>query len=792
MNKRKTSQRDRSSKQKSLLDVLDEETRRAYAAVSAMEPQYKIACWFPHEQQDLQMASPMGWYTQGIHEASRIVLLASTFPADIREIFTPLPMVIGFRQKGFIWPALIPIQTDSLDEVVRYFPSQFQIFFSTSAAVADKVDAVRGALPFPTLHASSVKGAGRTPFESLTANQTIPLLAAHFRRVLDVMAESANDADFVRQARTAISGSPLRRLTKHPLAVGHHNLTSPNEFALAAFGWKFTRQDAISAPITDPEEGRVQRYVARICAAADAVFDARAALTARLPSRLVDSRYVLAVASMYWGYFKNWRNFPKEMDAPDAREQLKKALADTVQAVTYFGSVEVDENRRPSAGPLYMLIRTLYARDMAAFTAALTMLSTATLCPVLRLEPRLNQIRGELKILGHCVREESSHRFDWKTSRLVAALGDKMRTLIDPEFLARIDAVEPLGFIEGMKLVSDLPLELLPTNGMPLALRYDVSRLPPVPGNLFWQACMAQPMMLPLSAFDEVLIVRSFAATDPLRDLLETSFQSMVKPGRVRRVGYRFVDVQTEDEFVAAVQSAKGAVLIFDGHGRYDDQLGMGTLVVGGKSLNVWDLKKTLTFPPIVMFSACDTQPIDGSHSSVATAAFALGARAVLGTLFKVNGIAAAIFCARMLLRLDQFLDASVTARSHVTWREVVSGMLRMAYVNEVARQLNTVCKLGLSELRLGRIQLKTNTAINARDASWHDVFLDELAKATRRDRQEVVTAIRQYCGLPDALKYVQLGTPERIVIVREDPRETFSRDVQAWEASNGGPPALA
>lgn len=788
MKKRKTPQRDRPSKQTSLLDALDEETRRAYAAVSAMEPQYKIACWFPHEQQDLQMASPMGWYTQGIHEASRIVLLASTFPADIREIFTPLSTVIGFRLKGFIWPALIPIQTDSLAEAVNFFPSWFQIFLTTSAVVADKVDTVRRSLPFPTLHASSIKGAGRTPFSSLT----IPLLAAHFRRVLDTMAASADDADFVRQARTAISGSPLRRLTKHPLAVGHHNLTSPNEFALAAFGWKFTRQDAVSAPITDPEEGRVQRYVARICAAADAVFDARASLTEHLPSRLVDSRYVLAVASMYWGYFKSWRDYPKEMDTPDAREQLKKALADTVQAVTYFGTIEVDEGRRPSAGPLYMFIRTLYARDMAAFTAALTMLSTATLCPVLRLEPRLNQIRGELKILGHCVREESRHRFGWKTSRLVAALGDKMRTLVAPEFLARIDAVEPLGFIEGMKLVSDIPLELLPTNGVPLSLRFDVSRLPPVPGNLFWQECMVQPMTISLSAFDEVLIVRSFTATDPLRDLLEISFKSMVKHGRVRRVGYRFVDVQTEEEFIAAVQSSKGAVLIFDGHGRYDDELGMGTLVVGGKPLNVWDLKKTLTFPPIVMFSACDTQPIDGSHSSVATAAFALGARAVLGTLFKVNGIAAAIFCARMLLRLDQFLEIAVSARSHVTWREVVSGMLRMAYVNEVARQLNTVCKLELSELCLGRIQLKTNTAINARQANWHDVFLDELAKAARRDRHQVVTAIRQYCGLPDALKYVQLGTPERIVIVREDPHETFSRGVQAWEARNGGPPAHA
>jgi hypothetical protein len=96
------------------------------------------------------------------------------------------------------------------------------------------------------------------------------------------------------------------------------------------------------------------------------------------------------------------------------------------------------------------------------------------------------------------------------------------------------------------------------------------------------------------------------------------------------KVNVRFVDVLNEDEFVAAIHSFDGAMMIFDGHGSYDDEIGSGTIVIGGKAVDTWQLRKRCVLPPIVIFSACDTQPVDGSHSSVATAAFSLDAQTVL------------------------------------------------------------------------------------------------------------------------------------------------------------------
>lgn len=70
-----------------------------------------------------------------------------------------------------------------------------------------------------------------------------------------------------------------------------------------------------------------------------------------------------------------------------------------------------------------------------------------------------------------------------------------MKSLVHPEFLQRIDAKE-IGRIEGLKLITDLPLELLPSNGIPLALRFDTSRISPCQ-----EICSGRLATFPLPTF---------------------------------------------------------------------------------------------------------------------------------------------------------------------------------------------------------------------------------------------------------------------------------------------------
>ncbi len=744
------------------------ELRQAYASVVAMHPFFKIAYFLPHPHQDLRAASPFCWYTPGMHSAAGPIFLAAQLPADIREAHTDTSYVLLHRLLRTIWPLVFPIELGSLRVLQKIVGTPFQVVITSDRDVADSIDKIIGESPIPVLHASLVPGSTRVPFLDMNTDR----ICAYASLVLDKLPRTGEWGDLAQQAKQVMRESPRRKLRKHSLPLGLHNVVAPNEIALTAFGWKLRSASRISMPRmpagTDP-----QRYVDRICQSADAVFCERDRLLGEEGRHLSDYRYILAVPSLYWGHYKEWR--AKIQTAPKAiRRKLKSAYSSAVQATTYFDQVELDDDGEPE--DLYLALVGWRRQDMRSFTSALAFLAAASLAPVLRLETKLNRVRGELGVFAHCVRHGGKVRLAWKSSRVIRRLGAYMRTLINPSFLERIDAPEPDDQIEGMKLVSDLPLELLPTRGLSLALRYDCSRIPTVPGNLFIGECLCPPVVLPLRAFDEVLVLRSFEPNDQLRPLFQRAIEVISESQEITRVRYRFVDVKSSKDVVDAINNYEGGVLVFDCHGRYDPEIGAGALVIGGSTVNLWDLRHLCELPPIVMFSACDTQPIDGSHSSTATAAFALGARAILAAMFPIYGDQAAVFNARMLFRLEMFVSESLNLYPRITWREVVSGMLRMVHMTEVLQKLCKHAGLGITQAERDSVQWIANVAINNRRANWYEASLNRLSEVSGRSVGWLENEIQRWAGLTDAMKYVHLGNPESVIIVREHPAESLER----------------
>lgn len=735
------------------------------------DPRCRIAYLIPHLPQSLEEASIFGWYTEGLHAAAEPILVVATLPADIREPHADINSILIRRLTGTIWPLVTPIETPALPQTLQFLPTPFRVCISTSREVAEVVDTLVLNSAWPILHASTVSGHGRTPLAAMD----VARIGKYVRQVLDAMSTDANLASFVRAVRQVLSQTPQRIARKHPLKIGLHNVVRPNELALEAFGRKLVNISRISVPITvSPDH---QRYVSRICASADAVYGERERLLKDITPDIRDYRYVLAVPSIFWGFYRNWKQ--RLQAAPEAlRPHLKHALKNMVHASTYFDNVPVVElNGAQVLTPVYAALAQERAKDMLSFTATLASIASHTLAPVLRLEPKVNGIRKKVNDLAHCVRAAAPPHFEWKASRMAHDLGIEMRNLIDPKFLDRIDKAESNDQIEGLKLVADAPLEFLKSDGVPLALRFDCSRISPVPGNLSHQIANQPPLRLPTQAFDEVLIIRSFLASDPLREMLYSAIQVMAKETAVKRIRFRFVDVSSATEVVDALNSYSGSLVVFDCHGIYNDNLGMGSLMIGASPVNFWELRGQCALPPIVMFSACDTQPIDGSHSSVATSAFILGAHAVLGTFFPISAYRAALFNARMLLRLEAYIPAALKTRKHVTWREVVSGMLRMSYVTEVMDQLGKHAGLRLSREVKSSIQYDTTSYISARHPDWHRVLIDRIASEAGRSPEQVQELIDQWCSLTDAMKHVQLGNPERIIITELPPKVTVQTE---------------
>lgn len=735
--------------------------KRALTAAIAGDKRFKVLYLIPHLPQDLEKASLFNWYTPGLHSAADLLLLASKLPADVREPYSAPSTVLLMRMTRNVWPSILPIQLDSLVDAMKILGHLFQVVLTNEAVVAEEVDQIVSSSVLPILHVSTIRGNGRVSAHEFDTKEMCKYLLG----VIAALVREPVTAEIGKLLRQTIGNATQVKPLKHHLKLGLHNIVRPNEYALMAFGRKLTREKRISMPFFQTSPTEPQVYVDRVCESADAVFAERERLLQDLPE-MRDYRYVLAVSSMYWGHYAKWREnvqaAPKKM-----RSSLRAVFSAAIQATTYFDLVELGKDQKNA--PLFLMLARERAADMNSFTAAVTLIATATLAPVLRLEPKLNQIRGEVRLLAHCVRAGVHNSFAWKTSRMVLALGKKMRALINPSFLDRIDALEKEGFIEGMKLVSDLPLELLPVRGLPLAMRYDCSRISPIPGNLFVHACSIPPVQLTLESFKEVLVLRSFKANDMLSSMFEDAVNTISNEQQIFKTKYKFVDVQTVDDVVSGLSNYRGAMVIFDCHGTFDKELGMGSLVIGDEKLSFWNLKGKCSLPPIVMFSACDTQPFDGGHSSVATSAFSLGAVTVLATMLPIYGNRAAMFNARMLYRLEAFLPVVLKSRPTVSWREIVSGMLRMSHATEIMDALMKHAGLKLSLQQWRQAQMRANVTINSNDPRWYEEFLATLAQVSSQTVEQLILEISRNAGFTDAMKYVQLGSPENIIFRRTD-----------------------
>lgn len=698
-----------------------------------------------------------------------MIMSACQLPGDIREPFTIPANVLHLRLQRALWRQVVPIDIRSLRRTAESeLPVLFRVVFTNSLDMAETIDALEFADKVPFLHVSSIAGRSRLLSEKLSTSSILDFVDS----VLQHLSRLPEWQEFVTWTRDSMP--PKQRYKGRPLAVplSLHNVTLPNEIALISFGAKLRRVNAlatrhISEGVRDP-----QRYIGRICQLADAVDAQRARIMREkdLPPSLRDWEYIVSVPSVHWTHYRDPLE-DSDGEPSDARRAVLTAYEACVRQASYFDTYELDDGHSAAelfSNPAFQAFMQLRSNDQRCYTAALSLLASQTHAPVLRLEPKLNRIRSDLKMLATSARAHAGGDPQLKHSRLVRTLGAKMRGLIDAAFLQRIGGKADQDRIGGLKVVADLPLEWLPVSGLPVMLRYDVSRIPVMPGNLLIQHCARPPLITSAAAFKEVLVARSFAPDDRLRPVLEGAFKRAythldVSPPRVR-----FVDVASEDAFVDALCSYKGAVMIFDGHGGYEDHFGVGTVVIGGKPVDIWSLRERCRFPPIVIFSACDTHPLDGSHGSASNAAFALDAVSVLATLLPVNAVTAAAFIARLLLRMVEFIKVAADNRIILTWREVISGMIRMAYTSEVRHLLTTRAGLRLAAGAHDRVQLVANIAINARRADWFDCFVGAISVEAGEPVEQIRSMVERWASITDALKYVQLGSPENIVILPE------------------------
>lgn len=400
-------------------------------------------------------------------------------------------------------------------------------------------------------------------------------------------------------------------------------------------------------------------------------------------------------------------------------------------------------------------IVTARQEELSTHMHGVGLMAAQTCSAVLRLRPGVNHVFPALSRYARNVRATSpAARF--KTPRL---FDEVQRELADAIGTARVEFIER--YSGSIKLVCDAPLELLPVGNLPLALRFDVSRINATPGNLMMGELVYRgSVTLEPAELCKVLIINGFSDDDPLRNLVAGAV-ARLRPDWEGRVEVQLVRVKTRNQLIDALNASDATILIFDGHGRPGGDDGIGGIVIDKTPIDVWSLRGEARIPPIVVLSACDTQGMDAAtHATVGNGFIAAGARTVLATMLPITGKEGAVFVARLIYRLAHFIPAFLGAKHRrVDWCEIIAGMLRMTLATETVNGM-------LEEGQVSRdIRSAANMDINTGNPAWYDIMLEKIAEVADLEPQTVARRARAIMSRGESIRYIQLGCPESIAI---------------------------
>jgi hypothetical protein len=99
-----------------------------------------------------------------------------------------------------------------------------------------------------------------------------------------------------------------------------------------------------------------------------------------------------------------------------------------------------------------------------------------------------------------------------------------------------------------------------------------------------------------------------------------------------------------------------------------------------------------------------------------------------------------------------------------------------MSHVTEIMITLKKNAGPKYHKINFDKAQMSANIAINNRNPDWYLEFLRELSSSVGNSIEIVKQDIKKWASMTDSMKYVQLGNPERIVLVQEVPGKVIEK----------------
>jgi hypothetical protein len=715
--------------------------------------------WKPEE------ASPFQGFSLSLCRNSGFLRFIYTFPTDIFEL-TPvsMPSRLARRIAG-----QLPIEWHGQSpRALKIMPAPIEMPFTVvildeSEMIADYQDWLDKS-PGPVTVIA--KDGGHIPYDQLSFDA----LRNRFREICAELETIANLTG-VAEAREAIESWVSLDERKLPYSLRWHGTIVPNLAALSVCGF--------TSVVDGPFErlGDESAHIEQIVHTSNSVLDEREACAPsevnRLFPRTPDLNFYLPATFD----FKTAFTLRSDID-PGMRKDMVLTLRMLEKQDSYSFEMSTPaqiksmmgrsiEELKAGANPVGNPIMRIRQLETHLGTDAVSCLAASEIGSVIRLPNRMNRTKGIVRGFAQHYRADRPQLL--KRAELFRGVQMAVAAGFPEEFFEVLDRS-----LDGVRVIADAHIEWLDVRGIPLGLRYNVSRIPVTPGNLFIESVGRKELLFVApDAFREVLIISGLEEADVIAKQFEVAFDHFGKLWH-DKISLNFIRVKSRKEMVDAINAFRGMLMVFDGHGshRKDEP---GVLWLGDEAVDVWELRSGITRPPpVVLLSACDTHAADRNHATVANGFLMLGTRSVIGSVFPLHAKHAAIFAARLLYRVSEFIPAAVNmfGRS-ITWLEVVSGMLRRQALTDILHHFEA------EKLLPGDWSIESTTELQMLvDVSSPDPFTNvqaQMAKWGLSD-DDLKREIHSALANSSTISYLHLGRPETIIINSKENVDKFLR----------------
>ena len=314
-------------------------------------------------------------------------------------------------------------------------------------------------------------------------------------------------------------------------------------------------------------------------------------------------------------------------------KDLKKGISaiQAEQSTNYINIFETNSNKDSSEELILANAGAKFIKEKLHFLDSIGFLTSSfSFSPYVRLPLLGKSIYRELSFIA----PQHFHKFitlksQNKISNTIFKIGDKISTKIFSEqFKKKLNKRNSQ--IIG---ISDLPLEWIRINKIPLSFTHDITRLPETTHNNLIQSFALN------STFDfevkEDIIKRTLVIIGT-EDVEFTNWRKIIDKSSKEK-GYTVKTCLTVKDFIKVVLDFKPDFLIIDSHADFNSEKKQTFIKIGNEQLTHNDIIENLIIVPLIFLSACGTSPTYGTFNPIANAFLQMGAKSVTSTYLPID-----------------------------------------------------------------------------------------------------------------------------------------------------------